>query len=171
MFQIWFLLVMSTLVVCIYYTSLADVRMVSIFLVYPLLVFSALLGAYPASGRFLAGVRFYFIELAAIIGLTVVFLVDDDVPGMFFHKEVGNLTFSGAALCMSCLLNLLVFGLRNTYQLFRNPACLVVLATLMEYEEVGTKIVESEDDDEMTSTTTESQQQGIDTPPPSMVEQ
>jgi hypothetical protein len=135
MFQVWFLFIMSTFVMFLYYSIMLDVRFVSALLVYPFLIFSILLDAYPAAGRFLAGVRFYFIELAELIGLIAV-LFFTDAGSSLFEEEIGSLTFSGAALCMSCLFNLLVFGLRNTYQLFKEPACLVVLATLIEYAEV-----------------------------------
>jgi hypothetical protein len=49
MFQVWFLIAMSTLVVVIYYSIMPDERIFTIMLVYPLLMFSILLDAYPAS--------------------------------------------------------------------------------------------------------------------------
>ena len=50
---------------------------------------------------------------------------------------MGEITFSGGAIILAAATNIFVFGLRNMYQLFREPECLVVLSCLVELSEDG----------------------------------
>ena len=56
-------------------------------------------------------------------------------PKEYFETTVGEITFSGDALLLASATNLCVFGLRNLYQLLKEPECLVVLSCLVEFGE------------------------------------
>ena len=98
------------------------------------LLFSITLDAYPGSGRFLAGVRFYSIKLS--LSLSVILLMTiSSRPEEYFETVVGEITFSGGAIILAAATNIFVFG--SMYQLFREPECLVVLSCLVELSEDG----------------------------------
>ena len=131
-FQVWFLLSMSVGLLGCWYTEILDVRIVTLPVVLAGMVFSIVLDAYPGGGRFLAGVRFYFFKITLAGMLIGIFLVTD-APLRYFQIEMGELTFAGSAICVSCAFNLVIFGLRNMYVLLSEPECLVVINCLMQY--------------------------------------
>ena len=90
--------------------------------------------AYPGSGRFLAGVRFYFIKCSLSFSV-ILLMIFSSRPEEYFETVVGEITFSGGAIILASATNIFVFGLRNMYQLFREPECLVVLSCLVELSE------------------------------------
>ena len=90
--------------------------------------------AYPGSGRFLAGVRFYFIKCSLSFSV-ILLMIFSSRPEEYFETVVGEITFSGGAIILAAATNIFVFGLRNMYQLFREPECLVVLSCLVELSE------------------------------------
>eukprot|EP00939_MAST-03C_sp_MAST-3C-sp1_P000403 g403.t1 len=135
-FQVWFLIFMSVIVLVSWFSAIYDTwRTISVPLLASGLSFSILLDAYPASGRYLAGVRFYCFKLLLSFGV-VILMIATNAPERYFVKEAGEVTFSGAALAMSAAGNLAVFGLRNMAQLIIEPECLVVLTSLLEYKRV-----------------------------------
>jgi len=134
-FQAWFLLAMSMLLMTTWMSDMLDFRLISVPIIFSILFFSITLDAYPPSGRFLAGCRFYLVKLSAAAGIACFFLFTS-APTRYFSHSVGEVTFSGSALCLSAVINLGTFGLRNTFQLFAESDCLVILTCLMEYVEV-----------------------------------
>ena len=135
-FQVWFLIIMSVTFAVTFFSIFNDARLC----VFPVLLFGLLfsitLDAYPGSGRFLAGVRFYSIKLS--LSLSVILLMTiSSRPEEYFETVVGEITFSGGAIILAAATNIFVFGLRNMYQLFREPECLVVLSCLVELSEDG----------------------------------
>ena len=141
MFQVYFLIVMSALLLITLFSPLLDVRLSCLPVLIIGLLFSILLDAYPGSGRFLAGARFYTFKLFLAI-CVVMYMLSSDAPLRYFSKDVGEINFSGAALCVSAASNLFIFGLRNMYQLIVEPQCLVVLSSLIEYRRVPLDVAE-----------------------------
>lgn len=134
-FQVWFLLSMSFGLLGCWYTEFLDIRLVSIPIIICGMLFSIVLDAYPGSGRFLAGMRFYFFKITLASSVVGIFLLTD-APLKYFQISFGELSFAGSAICVSCATNLVVFGLRNLYVLLSEPECLVVLNCLVEYAAV-----------------------------------
>lgn len=131
-FYTWYMLAMSFFLSVCWFSSMPDVRSFAIVGVLPGMFFSIVLDAYPGSGRFIAGFRFYGFKLSLVITLMSILLFTDR-PTQFFQFQIGNVTFHGASLCFTFGINLFVFSLRNLYQLIREPECLVVVSSLMEY--------------------------------------
>ena len=132
-FQVWFLIVMASgLLLNVFFTTL-DIRLFGAPVLIFGLGFSLLLDAYPGSGRFLAGIRFYTLKLTVAVSIICILLLSESQKNRFFEEEVGQLTFSGAALTITFALNLVVFGVRNMVALLTEPSCLVVLQCLMQY--------------------------------------
>lgn len=146
-FQVWFLFIMSLLFTITWFSELRDIRFVALPCVLAGVMFSIVVDAYPGSGRFLAGVRFYSIKLTLAASVIMVFVFTSK-PEKYFQVDVGEITFSGGAIVVGSAMNLFVFGMRNLYQLFKEPDCLVVLSCLVEFGDgdEGCKIVVPEDE-------------------------
>jgi len=134
-FQVWFLMSMSVILMITWYSRVEGFAFASFPVVFFGVSFSFLMDAYPGSGRFLAGVRFYSLKIS-IATLLVIFILTTNVPEEFFNTSIGEVTLSGSAMCFSAALNLITFGCRNMYQLIVERDCLVVLSCLMEYVQV-----------------------------------
>lgn len=137
-FQVWFLLAMSFTAFACVYSTMPDIRLLTSIPISAGLFFSITLDSYPNSGRFLAGCRFYAVKLSMATGIIIMLLVSDTRED-YWHYDVGEISFSGAALTISCCINLTIFALRNMFVLLTNRSCLVVLQSLVEYKELSTK--------------------------------
>ena len=131
-FYTWYMLAMSFFLSVCWFSSMLDVRAFAVVGVLPGMFFSIVLDAYPGSGRFIAGVRFYGFKLSLVVTLLSI-IVFTDRGKDFFVFNIGNVEFNGASLCFTFGINLFVFGMRNLFQLIREPECLVVVSSLMEY--------------------------------------
>lgn len=135
-FQVYFLTLMSAIAFGLVYSTMLDWRLFTCPPILTGLLFSIMLDAYPNSGRFLAGARFYAVQQIMATGLIVMLLVSNDIKDDYFEAEVGEVTFNGSAIVISCCVNIMLFGCRNIYVLLTNKANLVVLQSLVEYRKV-----------------------------------